>query len=106
MQEITNSICGRICQKLALCDVEIARTPDAPVSQFGHEARSNEIVLTTMLTIWVYFTIIIIYFIYLFGYLYFFQEDKGFDKSLFEKQMSVMRGQVRLVLLFNKKKWE
>ena len=26
----------------------------------------------------------------------FFQTDKGFDRLMFEKQMSVMRGQVRL----------
>lgn len=27
------------------------------------------------------------------------QEDRGFDRSLFEKQMNVMRGQVRKVFL-------
>ena len=29
------------------------------------------------------------------------QEDKGFDKSLFERQMSVLRGQVRYIFSCN-----
>ena len=31
--------------------------------------------------------------------LFFFQTDKGFDRLMFEKQMSVMRGQVRFAFI-------
>ena len=51
--------------------------------------------LTTYFGSFIFLLINWVFFLYL-------QEDKGFDKSLFERQMSVLRGQVNAsVILFS-----